>query len=102
MSRQAVILAGGRGTRLRARLNGRPKPLVDIEGTPLLGRQIAALRSGGFTDILILVNYAAEQIEAFCANPAFADLSLKLLADSRPWGTAGALLQAFPHLHSRF
>jgi NDP-sugar pyrophosphorylase family protein len=102
MTCQAIILAGGKGTRLRARLGGRPKPLVNIDGVPLLGRQIAALRANDFSEILILVNHGAEQIEAYCADPAFSGLSLSLLDDGEPRGTAGAVLQAFDHLSSRF
>ena len=100
--RQAVILAGGKGARLRGRLGGRPKALVDIDGVPLLGRQLEALRSNGFLDIIILVNHAADQIESFCANPAFADLRIVLLNDGEPRGTAGALVAALPHLEKRF
>jgi histidinol-phosphate phosphatase family protein len=102
MTRQAIILAGGKGTRLRARLDGRPKPLVDIDGVPLLGRQIAALRAGGFSEILVLVNHAADQIESYCASPAFGGLSLTLVDDGEPRGTAGALLHAYDQLSSRF
>ena len=102
MIRQAVILAGGKGTRLRERLSGRPKPLVDIDGIPLLGRQILALRANGFSEILILVNHLAEQIEAYCASPGFTGLRLALFDDGEPRGTAGALLHAFDHLSQRF
>ena len=100
--RQAVILAGGRGTRLRERLQGRPKPLVDVDGVPLLGRQIRTLRRNNISNIVVLVSYAADQIEAFCADPAFADLGLALLDDGEPRGTAGALLRAFDYLAERF
>jgi D,D-heptose 1,7-bisphosphate phosphatase len=100
--RQAVILAGGKGTRLRERLGGRPKPLVDFDGVPLLGRQIAALREAGFSDLLILVNHAADQIEDYCRSPEFADLSIQLLDDGEPRGTAGALVHALDHLAERF
>ena len=100
--RQAVILAGGKGTRLRERLNGRPKTLVDFNGAPLLRRQIGALRASGISDIIILVNQAADQIEAFCADLAFADLRITLLNDGEPRGTAGALLYALNHLAERF
>ena len=102
MTRQAIILAGGKGTRLRTRLGGLPKPLVNVDGIPLLGRQIAALRASSFSKILILVNHGADQIESYCAEPGFADLSLTLLDDGEPRGTAGALLHAFDHLSSRF
>lgn len=100
--RQAVILAGGKGTRLRERLGGRPKPLVDFDGVPLLGRQIAALRQAGFDDLLILVNHAADQIEEYCGRPEFADLRIQLLDDGEPRGTAGALAHAFDRLADRF
>lgn len=100
--RQAVILAGGKGTRLRERLGARPKPLIEVAGVPLLGRQIEALRAGGFRDILVLVNHAANEIAAFCANASFADLHVTLLDDGEPRGTAGALLHAGGHLAERF
>jgi HAD superfamily hydrolase (TIGR01662 family) len=102
MTRQAIVLAGGMGTRLRARLDGRPKPLVDIDGVPLLGRQIAALRANDFSEILVLVNHAADQIAAYCTDPAFAGLRLTLIDDGKPRGTAGAVLHAFDHLSGRF
>lgn len=100
--RQAVILAGGKGTRLSERLGGLPKPLIDFDGTPLLGRQIAALRQAGFTDLLILVNHAADQIEDYCRASEFADVRIQLLDDGEPRGTAGALVQAFERLAERF
>ena len=100
--RQAVILAGGKGTRLRERLQGRPKPLVDVDGVPLLGRQIEVLRRNRISDIVVLVGHGADQIEAFCGGPAFTDLRLRLLDDGEPRGTAGALLHAFDYLAERF
>jgi histidinol-phosphate phosphatase family protein len=99
---QAVILAGGKGTRLRERLHGRPKPLVDVDGVPLLGRQIEALRRNDISNILILVGHAADQIQAFCGKPEFANLRLALIDDGEPRGTAGALLHTFDRLEERF
>jgi histidinol-phosphate phosphatase family protein len=100
--RQAVILAGGKGTRLRERLHGRPKPLVDVDGAPLLGRQIEALHRNNISNIVVLAGHAADQIEAFCADPALAELRLRLLEDGELRGTAGALLHAFDYLADRF
>jgi histidinol-phosphate phosphatase family protein len=102
LARQAVILAGGKGTRLQERLAGRPKPLVDVDGIPLLRRQIDALRAARFTDLLILVNHAADQIADFLRDPAFDGLRVTLIDDGDPRGTAGALLHAFDHLDDRF
>ena len=63
---QAVIMAGGKGTRLRAITNDEiPKPMVPIAGKPILQWQIETLRRSGVTDILLITGYLGEKIEAF-------------------------------------
>jgi histidinol-phosphate phosphatase family protein len=94
----AVILAGGKGTRLASRLNGLPKPLVNIAGTPLLERQILHCKSYGIESVLLLVNHRADAIAAFCAQKNNFGLCLSLVDDGEPRGTGGALLAALPHL----
>lgn len=98
---QAVILAGGKGTRLASRLNGRPKPLIDVDGVPLLRRQIETLAGQGVTHIVLLVNHAADQIANFIAelDPL---LSVTLIDDGEPRGTAGATLACLDQLQDRF
>ncbi len=94
----AVILAGGKGTRLASRLNGLPKPMADVAGVPLLERQIRAVKESGISDLLLLVNHKAEVIADFCrANDNFG-LSISFMNDGEPRGTAGAMLAALPHL----
>lgn len=100
--RQAVILAGGKGTRLASRLNGKPKPLVDVLGVPLLQRQIEALRGAGFTSIVILVNHQAEQIRAFCAAHDNWGMDIRLIDDGEPRGTAGAVFDTLDSLAAQF
>lgn len=100
MIRQAVILAGGKGTRLRERLGGRPKPLIDVDGVPLLGRQLALLARDGVDEALVLVNHAADQIEAFCAGNDFG-LSVTTVDDGEAKGTAGAVLAILDRLRER-
>jgi histidinol-phosphate phosphatase family protein len=100
--RQAVILAGGKGTRLAERLKGLPKPLVDIDGVPLLERQITSLRDQDFEEILVLVNYRAELIDAFLKSKDHFGISVKCVDDGEPRGTAGAVYQALALLQSRF
>lgn len=100
--KQAVILAGGRGTRLAERLNGRPKPLVDLCGVPLLERQVLLLKRYGFTQVLVLVNHAADQIVEFCASRGNWGLAVACIDDGEPRGTAGATLAAFDRLADEF
>jgi len=61
--RQAVILAGGRGTRMRPITNDRPKPMVPILGRPFLEYQIEQLRDQGFERILMLLGYLPDVVQ---------------------------------------
>jgi histidinol-phosphate phosphatase family protein len=99
---QLVILAGGKGTRLRERLGGKPKPLIDVCGVPLLERQILIAQRYGFTRVLLLVNHAADQVIEFCAARRNWQMDLEILDDGDPRGTAGATLAAFDRLASEF
>jgi len=98
---QAVILAGGKGTRLADRLGGRPKPLVDVCGEPLLKRQLDVLFANGIEEVLLLVNHRADLIQAFVETHPLA-AQIALVDDGEPRGTAGALLAVLPQLQERF
>ncbi len=100
--KQAVILAGGKGTRLKERLEGLPKPLIDICGIPLLERQILLLKSYGFNNILLLVNYASNKIIEFCNQNDNWGLDISCIDDGEPLGTAGAVLSIYNLLESEF
>lgn len=97
---QAIILAGGKGTRLADRLAGKPKPLVDVCGVPLLERQVRTLEAHGVDDIVILVNHAADQIRSFFEGRNFA-AKIRIVDDGEPRGTAGAVLACVPLMASR-
>ena len=99
---QAIILAGGKGTRLRERLGDLPKPLIDICGIPLLERQILLLKKFNFTEIIILVNYQSEKIIEFCKSKFNWGLNIKCIDDGNPLGTAGATLKIFDILCDEF
>jgi D,D-heptose 1,7-bisphosphate phosphatase len=100
--RQAIILAGGKGTRLTSRLNGLPKPLVDVLGVPLLERQVLALKAAGLDRLLLLVNHEAQQIADFCTARDNWGVSIAILDDGEPRGTAGATLAAWDDLDPEF
>lgn len=99
---QAVILAGGQGTRLRSRLGDLPKPLVTVCGAPLLQWQICSLRDQGIRRIVLLVNYQARRIVEFCAAHKNFDCEIKIIDDGEPLGTAGAALAVLDQLDARF
>lgn len=100
---QGVILAGGRGTRLKEITGDLPKPLIDIDGKPLLLRQLELLRAHGIGEALILTGYGSEIIKTALA--AYGDIGMRLgygeEDEKNPLGTAGALLNAFDRLNER-
>jgi histidinol-phosphate phosphatase family protein len=99
---QCVILAGGKGTRLASRLNGRPKPLIDIGGVPLLERQLRQLAASGVIEAVVLVNHEAGQIADFVRERDWGGLKISLVDDGEPRGTAGAVLACLERLDERF
>ncbi len=102
MSHQSIILAGGMGTRLRARLGDLPKPMIPFAGRPLLEYHIELCRKHGFTDILIFSCYRADIIEAHFGDGAKFGVHLRHVVEREPLGTAGAVLDGFDLLADRF
>lgn len=99
---QAVILAGGKGKRLAERLAGRPKPLIDVDGLPLLRRQIEALMAQGVARFVVLVNHAADQIVDFIAAHDGFGAQVSIVDDGEPRGTSGAVLACLDQLEDEF
>ncbi len=88
---QAIILAGGKGTRLKPFTSNFPKPLVPIGDKPILEIVLKQLKHFGFTDITIAVNHLAELIMAFFGDGSKLGLKIKYSIEDTPLGTAGPL-----------
>src|SRR5437763_480412 len=99
---QAVILAGGLGTRLWPLTNSTPKPMVVVAGVPYLEHQLKALRRQGIRDILLLTGHLGEQIEEYFGDGARLGLSIRYSREQTPLGTGGALRQAQAFLSKDF
>lgn len=89
----AVILAGGKGTRLRELYKNTPKPLIKIGSKPLVEHQVNLLKNYGFNKIWILSGYLGEKIKDYVGNGRKWGLNIKHIIESKPLGTAGALKQ---------
>lgn len=89
----AVIMAGGKGTRLGPLTRSRPKPMIDVAGRPILERVLLHLVGCGFTNVAISTNYLAEQIEDHIGDGAQYGASVIYLREDPklPLGTAGSL-----------
>ena len=87
---QALILAGGKGTRLRPLTVYTPKPIVPICNRPFLLYQIDTLKRAGVTDITLSLSYQPEKIEQQLGDGSTFGVNLKYTVEPQPMGTAGA------------
>ena len=97
-----MILAGGRGTRLREHAQSIPKPMVTIGDRPNLEYQILLAKRYGFTSVLLLVSHFAEHIETYFGDGRRFGVEVSYCAENPPLGTAGALHHASQFLQDRF
>jgi NDP-mannose synthase len=92
MSKRAVILAGGRGTRLRPYTVVLPKPLMPIGEYPILEVIVRQLAAQGFERVTIAVNHQANLIQAFFGDGSKWSLHIDYSVESQPLGTVGPLV----------
>ncbi len=100
--KQVVILAGGLGTRLRPITEKIPKPLVPVAGEAFLFWQLKECFRQGYKNILLLVSYLGEQVEAEFSDGKDLGLSISYCFEKVPMGTGGALKNAICLLEDSF
>jgi NDP-mannose synthase len=91
MSKRAIILAGGKGTRLKPYTISLPKPLVPIGETPILEIIIKQLINFGFDHITITINHMADIIKAFFGDGSKWDINIDYSLEDIPLSTMGPL-----------
>ena len=87
---EAIVLAGGFGTRLRELVPDLPKPMAPVAGRPFLEIVLHSLASRGFTRVLLALGYRAAAITAHFGN-AFEGISIVYAIEREPLGTGGAI-----------
>lgn len=100
--RQAVIVAGGRGSRLGALAAETPKPLLEVGGRPFVEHLLFELGRFGIEDVLLLVGPYRKAFRRALAPLRRGDMKLVLVPEPAPAGTAGALWHARKRLAKRF
>lgn len=98
---KAVVLAAGRGTRLRPLTDERPKPLVEIDGKPLLTHCLEELVAIDTEELVIVVGYRKEQIIEYYGD-SFDGVPITYVHQAEPHGLAHALLQAESEINDDF
>lgn len=86
----AVIMAGGKGVRLKPYTNDTPKPMLELTGKPIVAHNIDRLISYGIKNIYISVNHLKEQIIDY-AKKKYSNINIKFIEETSPLGTIGSL-----------
>lgn len=95
---QAIILAGGMGTRLRSILQNIPKPMAPIHNKPFLAYLLDYLQSQGIAHVVLSVHYLREQIQDFFKNE-YAGIQISYAIEEEPLGTGGAILKSLEKIN---
>ena len=93
---KAMVLAAGKGKRLRPLTNKIPKPLIEVANQPIILDVIGKLRDFGIDEILINVSYLGDQIISCVETSGIKNI--QFIKESFPYGTGGALINAFSRL----
>jgi len=95
---KAMILAAGKGERMRPLTLTTPKPLIKVQGIPLIEYHIKALVKAGFTELVINHAWLGQQIEDYLGNGSRYGASIQYSAEGEPLETGGGILKALPLL----
>ena len=90
---KTILMAGGRGTRIAELFPNIPKPLIPVDGMPILEREIRSLASQGFRDVILTVGYLAEKIMAYFGDGSKLGVRIDYFVEETPLGNAGALFR---------
>ncbi|MDQ2868987.1 MAG: nucleotidyltransferase family protein [Verrucomicrobiota bacterium] len=99
---QALIFAGGKGTRLLPDTATVPKPMLRIAGVPLLEILLRQLARQGFREVVLALGHLPEVVTNFVGDGARFGVHMQTLCENEPLGTAGAIALALPHLGENF
>ena len=99
---QALILAGGKGSRLLPYTKIIPKPLMPIGEMPILEIILRQLKNSGFDNVILAVNYLSQMFELFFQNGEKIGMAIDYSYESKPLGTAGPIANAFNLLEDDF
>jgi mannose-1-phosphate guanylyltransferase len=98
---EAILLVGGKGTRLRPLTVHTPKPMVPAAGVPFLTHQLARAQAAGVEHVVLATSYLAEVFEPYFGDGSSLGLHLEYVTEREPLGTGGAIRNVASHLHSR-
>ncbi len=98
----ALSIAGGRGERLRPLTDNRPKPMVEIDGKPIISFQVDWMRAQGVTDVVFLCGYKGEMIQEYFGDGSNTATGVRVTHEFSRAGTFAVTLTATNRINERF
>jgi MurNAc alpha-1-phosphate uridylyltransferase len=95
---KAMILAAGRGERMRPLTDHLPKPLLEVGGKPLIEHHVASLARAGFNELIINVSHLSEKIMDYLGDGSRWQCAIEYSPEEAPLETAGGIIKALPLL----
>jgi len=99
---KVVLMAGGKGTRIGSVFSDIPKPLVPVEGKPLLERTVECLKKQGFTELILTVSHMSDRIIRYFGDGSRFGVRIEYYLETEPLGNAGALFMLQDRLTEDF
>ncbi|HII16022.1 MAG TPA: NTP transferase domain-containing protein [Nanoarchaeota archaeon] len=99
---KGLILAGGKGTRLKPITDEIPKPLLPVHGKPILQHGIELMKKFGITEIMLSIGYKGDKIKEYFGDGSRFGVNIMYVEESEPLGTAGPLNLARKYLTETF
>src|SRR5215210_7026056 len=95
---KAVVMAGGKGTRLRPLTSDQPKPMIPIVNVPCMEHIVRLLERHGFTDIVVTLQFMPEEIQDYFGDGSDWGMNIRYSVEDAPAGTAGSIKLAEEYL----
>jgi mannose-1-phosphate guanylyltransferase/phosphomannomutase len=99
---QAVVMAGGAGTRLRPLTTNRPKPMIPVVNRPILEHAVNLLKKNGVEDVVVTLQYFSSVIRNQFQDGSDYGVKTNYLIEEKPLGTAGGVKKAEQYLDKAF
>ena len=98
---KAMVMAAGRGERMRPLTDSKPKPLLEARGKPLIAHHLESLAAAGFGEVVINLSWLGEQIREYLGDGRSFGLSIEYSPEPEPLEVAGGIVQAIDLLSER-
>ncbi|MDF3284821.1 MULTISPECIES: sugar phosphate nucleotidyltransferase [Gordonia] len=95
---QAVVLVGGKGTRLRPLTLSAPKPMLPTAGLPFLTHLLSRIRKAGIRDVVLGTSFKAHVFSEYYGDGSKLDLNMRYVTEEEPLGTGGGIRNVLPEL----